>query len=480
MRGIFHRRAANARGQFKRRKMCMLPFLPFLPLKNKSWNLGLSEKLLAPVSPVKRQSKSGLAGSEIQTMKKHLLSISIGAALLAATLPLAGQGRGRGGAPVNLPDGAGQDSVQSLCANCHSLNLIVNSGGYTKEGWRALTSTMVALPPELSETVTTYLAAHFPEQPRPPAVVIDGPAKVSFKEWAVPTLGSRPHDPLATPDDGLWYTGQFSNRLGRVDTRTGAIKEYALPTPESGPHGLTADADGNIWFTANSKGYIGKLDPATGEVTEYKLPEAARDPHTPLFDQKGMLWFTVQGANMVGHLDPKTKEVKMATAPTPRALPYGLVISSRGVPFFVEFGVNKIASIDPETMAITEYPLPNAETRPRRVAITSDEVLWYADYSRGYLGRFDPKTGKTTEWPSPGGPKSQPYGIAAYKDIIWYSESAVRPNTLVRFDPKTEKFQTWTIPSGGGVVRNMMPTKDGNLVIAESGVNKVALVEIQK
>src|SRR4051812_45355749 len=36
------------------KKIVMLPFLsllPFLPLKNKSWNLGLSEKLLAPVSP---------------------------------------------------------------------------------------------------------------------------------------------------------------------------------------------------------------------------------------------------------------------------------------------------------------------------------------------------------------------------------------------------------------------------------------------
>jgi len=55
----------------------------------------------------------------------------------------------------------------------------------------------------------------------------------------------------------------------------------------------------------------------------------------------------------------------------------------------------------------------------------------------------------------------------------------VRPNTLVRFDPKTEKFQTWIIPAGGGIVRNMMTTADGNLVMAESGVNRVALVEIK-
>jgi virginiamycin B lyase len=56
----------------------------------------------------------------------------------------------------------------------------------------------------------------------------------------------------------------------------------------------------------------------------------------------------------------------------------------------------------------------------------------------------------------------------------------VRPNTLVRFDPRTEKFQTWIIPAGGGVVRNMMVTRDGNLVLAESAVNRIALVTISK
>jgi virginiamycin B lyase len=131
-------------------------------------------------------------------------------------------------------------------------------------------------------------------------------------------------------------------------------------------------------------------------------------------------------------------------------------------------------------MEIKEWTLPNADSRPRRIAITSDDAVWYSDYSRGYLGRLDTKTGAVTEWPSPGGPRSQPYGITALNDVIWYSESAVRPNTIVRFDPKTQKFQTWIIPGGGGVVRNMMTTHDGNLVIAESGVNKVGLVLIGK
>ena len=63
-------------------------------------------------------------------------------------------------------------------------------------------------------------------------------------------------------------------------------------------------------------------------------------------------------------------------------------------------------------------------------------------------------------------------------DVIWYSEAGVAPNTMVRFDPKTEKFQTWKIPSGGGVVRNVSLTKDGNIAIACSGVNRVGLVKL--
>lgn len=417
-------------------------------------------------------------------MDKHFLSVAILLAALVATISARGlvpspQGRGGGrGAPVTLPEGPGKASVEAYCSRCHSLGLIVNSWGYTHAGWEQLLGTMVALPKEQSVVLVDYLASHFPEKPRPAPVVLPGAVKVTFKEWNVPTLGSRPHDPLSAPDGSLWYTGQFANRLGRVDVKTGEIKEFPIPTEQSGPHGLTADQDGNIWFTANSKGYIGKLDPKTGTFEEYKLPEGTRDPHTPLMDQKGTLWFTAQGANMIGRIDPKTRDVKVVSSLTERSNPYGLVVSSTGVPFVVLFGTNKIASVDPVTMAIKEHVLPNPATRPRRIAITPDDELWYADYSRGYLGRFDPKTGKASEWPSPSGPSSQPYGIAAIGDVIWYCETGVRPNTLVRFDPKTEKFQTWLIPGGGGVVRNMMATRDGKLVIAESGVNKVGLIEI--
>jgi virginiamycin B lyase len=382
-----------------------------------------------------------------------------------------------------LPEGNGKEIVETACGFCHSLNTVINTG-HSPEEWKTVMHMMVNIGSPVPEVqfaaVTDYLAKNFPEKPLPPAVVIPGNVEVSIQEWVVPTPGSRPHDPMAAPDGSLWYAGQMANVLGRVDPRTGEIKEYHLKTPNSGPHGLIPDKEGNVWFTANFKSYIGKLDPKTGDVTEYPMPDPkARDPHTLLMDENGTIWFTVQSANMVGKLTPATGEVKLVTVPTPKARPYGMVIDSKGVPFFVEFGSNKVASIDPETMQIHEFVLPNEKSRPRRVAITPDDVLWYADYSRGYLGRLDTKTGEVKEWASPGGPQSQPYGITAIGNIIWYSESHVKPNTVVRFDTKTEKFQTWEIPSGGGVVRNMVHTADGNLVLACSGVNRVALVRVK-
>ena len=304
--------------------------------------------------------------------------------------------------------------------------------------------------------------------------------QVTFDDWTVPTPGSHPHDPAFGPDNTLWYTGQASNKLGRVDMATGQFKEFDLPRGH-GPHGLVSDGSGNIWYTANTAAGIGKLDPKTGQITEFKMPDpAARDPHTPIFAQDGTLWFTVQGGNFVGKLDPRTGAITLKQSPAPRMLPYGIKVNSKGIPFFDLFGGNKIGSIDPKTMEITEYTLPNPQSRPRRIAIGANDIVWYTDYSRGYLGRLDPQTKQVREYPSPGGARSWPYGITTTADgVVWYSESGMDPNTLVRFDPRTETFQKWDIPSGGGTVRHMVTAPNGDLLLAYSGINKVGRVRIR-
>jgi virginiamycin B lyase len=263
---------------------------------------------------------------------------------------------------------------------------------------------MLTLPPDHLHRITAYLATHFLPRPAPAAVMIAGPVHVTMTEWLAPTLGSRPHDLLAAANGSIWWTGQFANRLGRVDPRSGARQEYPLKTPGSGPHGLVEDNAGHIWFTMQS-GHVGLLSPATGEMQIVAAPSGAGNTY-----------------------------------------PYGIQVNAQGVPWYVDFRGNRIASIEPRTMAIKEIALPSADARPRRIAITADDAVWHTDFARGSIGRYDPQTGALREWLSPGGKDSQPYGIASVGDIVWYSESGVRPSALVRFDPAAEEERKSQIP----------------------------------
>src|SRR5439155_22425903 len=182
------------------------------------------------------------------------------AALLYAFSPAPIEGQ-RGQA-AQLPDGNGKDAVQATCSQCHALNLVVGAG-YSRAEWQEVFSSMVDLPKDRSDLIADYLGKNFPEKPKPKAVIIPGDVKVTIKEWVVPSLGSRPHDPLATADGAIWWTGMWASVIGRLDPKTGEMKEYKTKTPGSGPHGMTADNDGNITITGNIIGYDGMLNSKT-------------------------------------------------------------------------------------------------------------------------------------------------------------------------------------------------------------------------
>ena len=279
------------------------------------------------------------------------------------------------GQQVPLPDGPGREMVQGTCAQCHGLHLITGSFGYTKEGWEDRINTMITLPQDQLHSITAYLATHFPTRPSPAAVMISGPVHVTITEWLAPTLGSRPHDPLAASDGSLWWTGQFANRLGRVDPRSGALKEYPLKNP-------------GVWAARSGRGPRGEhlvhgdqqelhRETRHPDRGHYRIsnrddrPACPRPAHTDL-RPKGTLWFTMQSGH-VGRLSAATGEMKIVAAPSGAgtAYPYGIQVNSQGVPWYVDFRGNRIASIEPSTMAIKEIALPNADARPRRIAITA-------------------------------------------------------------------------------------------------------------
>ena len=180
-----------------------------------------------------------------------------------------------------LPDGAGKKLVQDNCVGCHDLRRVVTANN-SPEDWRNVVNMMKSagapLTPDQVAIVTDYLNKSFPGKGKPKAVIVPGPVTVSFKEWPVPTLGSRPHDPLAARDGSIWYTGQMANKLGRLDPATGSSRNSSCrsrPARTASPRTRTAISGTRRISAAISASSTRR--PAT--VKQFKMPDPRRaDP----------------------------------------------------------------------------------------------------------------------------------------------------------------------------------------------------------
>ncbi len=283
-----------------------------------------------------------------------------------------------------------------------------------------------------------------------------GPLKI--EEWRIPFPASRPRDPFAENAGSVWFVGQSTGYIARLDVASGEATKVDLSEGE-GPHNLIVGSDGIVWYAGNRTSVIGRYDRASGEIEEIPMPDpAARDPHTLVFDAaEENIWFTVQGGNFMGRLNIESRKVDLIASKTPRSRPYGIKVAPNGDIWVVLFGTNKLARINPASMAVEEIALPRVEARPRRLEVGADGRIWFVDYAGGRLGVYDPATDAFREWPMPGGEDARPYGTAMDDDgVVWFVETGVNPNMFRGFDPKSEKFLEGTaVRSGGGAVRHM-------------------------
>ena len=415
-----------------------------------------------------------------KTLVASVVAAALGAGWTAAHAQMQDQ--------PSMPNGKGKQLVESMCSACHSLQLIKNSIGYSREHWRELTSYMVNMSgsPAQQNEVLDYLATNFPEGDanKRPAKPVSGPLQLTWKEHVMTKLGQRTRDPIQATDGSIWYAGQFGNLIGRYDPKTNQTREYELP-PKSMPHTVQLDPKGRPWFSGNQNGTIGWLDPATGKTTVWKMPDPeATDPHTITFDKNGIVYFTFQAANRIGRLNPNTGEIKIVKVAEQRSQPYDIKFDREGTTLWVACNARPcLLKVDPNTLAITEVKLPDPKTTVRRLDIAPDGIVWYVNSGAGKLGRLNPKTGEIKEWASPSGPTSHPYAIAVLDGGVWYNESGVRPDMLVRFDIANETFQSWPIKSGNiyaGILRNSRTTREGTLLIHQTATNRVIEVITQK
>jgi virginiamycin B lyase len=87
------------------------------------------------------------------------------------------------------------------------------------------------------------------------------PTSDQFKIYRLPTTGSLYGVAVATNGD-IWVTVTANNLLGRLDTKTQRFSYYHIPTPGSQPIGLVEGPNQSIWFTEGWTNKLGVVHPS--------------------------------------------------------------------------------------------------------------------------------------------------------------------------------------------------------------------------
>ncbi len=139
--------------------------------------------------------------------------------------------------------------------------------------------------------------------------------QINIRLWDVPTLGSRPHDPLATRDGAIWWTGQLANKLGRLDPKTGEIKLATPPTPKARPYGMAVSSKNVVYFVEFGANKIATID-HTMTITEVTLPDPGARPRRIAIGPDDIVWYTDFARGFLGRLDPTTGKVTECPSPS--------------------------------------------------------------------------------------------------------------------------------------------------------------------
>src|SRR5438105_8764283 len=103
-----------------------------------------------------------------------------------------------------------------------------------------------------------------------------GRTRPCLREYSKGFRGGPLHMALG-PDGDLYSTEALGDRIIRFDPRTHKTTEYPLPH-DTMPHDIVAGGDGNLWFDGLTD-RLGKLDPRTGAVTFYGGITPGSQPH---------------------------------------------------------------------------------------------------------------------------------------------------------------------------------------------------------
>ena len=242
--------------------------------------------------------------------------------------------------------------------------------------------------------------------------------QAKVKQFAIPTLDSRPYSITSGPDGNLYFTESDGDKIGRI-TPTGKIHEFDLPHPDSEPYGITLGPDGNLWFTERFGNRIGRMT-TSHEFTEYVVPTPDAQPWDITALPDGTFWFTEENVDQLGVLDQQGVITEYPL--TPGVFPTSIATGPDGNVWFTEEIGNAIGRLNPaDPSKIKLFTVPTEQSLPWDISPGPDGKLWFTELAGRNIGRITTR-GHIREFPVPG--ELGIAGITAASDgRMWFTEN---------------------------------------------------------
>jgi len=103
--------------------------------------------------------------------------------------------------------------------------------------------------------------------------ILDGATK-KLEVHKTSILRSRPRRGRVDEQNRLWFAEYDGNAVGMYDPKAKSIREWVVPTPWSNPYDVVVDKNGDAWTGSMMTDRVTRINTKTGEMTEYLLPNA--------------------------------------------------------------------------------------------------------------------------------------------------------------------------------------------------------------
>ncbi len=307
--------------------------------------------------------------------------------------------------------------------------------------------------------------------------------RTTIREFEVPAPNAIREAVSFEGTDFLYAADVSSNRLFRIDTRSGSVRDFTIPGKELwGPHTLVP-GDGGVWATSFFPNGLFRFDPHTEQFKMWRLNRPGGPPvgvhdisfdtdHRVVTDGHGRIWFSDIVNNKVGWLDPRSgRTAEFTIPPVPGRVGgeqvYGLAMSPDRVHvWYCQLGISSFGSFNTETLKFEHHVEFESRTAgPRRMSMSDDGILYIALYGAGQLAAYDTKAGRMLGIYDLPDRASAPYATTwdPLRKVVWISTS--NADVIYRFDPRARSTGVLPLPRERAFLRMVHVDRRSGLLV---------------